>query len=209
MTYEWPQPGHSSWYSTSENVDGRPPLTYDVSMPSSMSTFDLSTVRVGRHGGPSPEDEEFRQELFERVGAITVAGGHVETAMKRLLLLLTETKGSFSLVDKTWTDLHNALVAQSAEGWDDRRSGLREVLEWGEANRVKTRRDNAIHAYWWIHAGCGARRSRFYRKQDGSTILAELTDLEEDATLLFEYAWRLDELLGPDWPIAMLPATTG
>jgi hypothetical protein len=209
MTYQWPQPGHSSWYSTTENLDGHPPLTYDLSIPSAMSTFDLSTLRVGRHGGPTAEDEAFRQELFRRVGAITVAGGHIETAMKRLVLLLTETEGRFSLVDKTWTDLHNALVAESAEGQDDRRTALREVLEWGETNRIKIRRDNVVHAYWWTHAGCGARRSRFYRKTDGSTILAELSDLEEDAALLFEYAWRLDELLGPDWPIAMLPASAG
>jgi hypothetical protein len=206
MTYEWPQPGHSTWYSTTENLDGYPPLTYDLSLPSSMSTFDLSTVRVGRHGGPTDEDEVFRRGLFQLVGAITVAGGHVETAMKRLLLLMTETEGRFSLVDKTWTDLHNALVAQAETGQDDLRTALRDALQWGETNRVKVRRDNAVHAYWWIYEGCGARRSRFYRKTEGKTILAQLTDLDEDADLLFEYARRLDELAGPDWPIAMLPA---
>lgn len=186
MTYEWPQPGHQSWYSTTENIEGRPPLTYDLSIPSSLSTVDLSSVRVGRHGGPTTEDEEFRQELFRRVGAVTVAGGHVETAMKRLLLILTATEGRFSLVDKTWTQLHQALVAESINGEDGRRLALRSVLEWGDANRVKSRRDNVVHAYWWIYAGCGARRSRFYRKKDGSTILAELSDLEDDAALLFE-----------------------
>jgi hypothetical protein len=32
-----------------------------------------------------------------------------------------------------------------------------------------------------------------------------MEDLEEDAELLFEYADRLDHLLGEEWPRAMLP----
>lgn len=53
-----------------------------------------------------------------------------------------------------------------------------------------------IHADWCDIAGCGVRRARFARGSNGATILASLTDLEEDARLLFEYSRRLDELVG-------------
>ena len=62
-----------------------------------------------------------------------------------------------------------------------------------------------IHADWWEYAGSGARRSRFARNSNETTILASLADLDEDARLLGEYADGLDRLLGKDWMMARLP----
>jgi hypothetical protein len=42
-------------------------------------------------------------------------------------------------------------------------------------------------------------------RQERRDDFASLADLEEDARLLFEYASRLDKLLGNDWIIARLP----
>ena len=201
MSDEWP---YSTWYRVDERIDGWPPLSYDMSLPPNRSTFDMSTLRIGRHGGPNAEDEAFRVELYRRVGAVTVAGGHVETAMKRLLLLFMGDVGGFSVVDKTWSDLHKAIEAECT-GADERRISTAEVLSWGEEHKVKKRRDDVVHAYWWTFAGCGARRSRFYRKTEGTTIGAQLEDLDEDASMLFEYAEMLDRLLWTDWPEARLP----
>lgn len=39
------------------------------------------------------KDRLFRTRLNAQIGAVTVAGGHVETAMKRLLLLLKQDNG--------------------------------------------------------------------------------------------------------------------
>jgi hypothetical protein len=125
--------------------------------------------------------------------------------MKRLLLILTGESGQFSLVDKTWSDLHKALTREcSNPDSDGRRTKLKSVLEWGEKNQVKRRRDNVVHAYWWNFDGCGVVRSRFHRKQDGATMIGSLEDLDEDAKILFEYAHRLDELVGENWARAML-----
>jgi len=201
----WPPIGFSSYTSITERLDGHPELSYDLVLPSTFSQVDLSTVRIGRHGGPNQDDIAFRGELYRRIGAIAVAGGHVETAMKRLLLVLTRPDAAnFSTVDKTWSDLAADLRAQ-CDGTDERRKRLAELLDWAEEHRVKGRRDDTIHAYWWTFADCGARRSRFNRRSDGKTILAELSDLDEDARLLFEYAEYLDGLLGNDWIIGRLP----
>jgi hypothetical protein len=206
VTEHWPVEGHFFWYKTEIQLDNGYHLKFDLTVPGAVPELSLSTVRIGRHGGDSPGDLKFRQILFPKIGAITVAGGHVETAMKRLLILLTGESGKFSTVDKNWSELHGALSDEcSRENLDSRRLGLRDVLEWGEEKRVKKRRDNAIHAYWWIFDGCGVVRSRFHRRQDGATMIGSFEDLDEDAEVLFEYARRLDGLVGEDWARAMLP----
>ena len=204
MPQDWPPPGHHSYYSVTEDLGDGYKVTYDLNLPSTLPVFNIATARVGRHGGATPSDRQFRAELFGRVGAVTIAGGEVETAMKRLLLLLSGS-GTFSQVDDTWTALNQKLLDQCT-GADDRRSALADVLAWGEQNEAKRRRDDVVHAYWWAFAGCGVRRSRFFRRSDGATIVGTLKDLEKDAEILFEYAQRLDALLGSDWPQAMLPA---
>jgi len=206
MTEQWPVPGHKFWYKTNIRLENGSQLDFDLTLPGALSTFDLSTVRLGRHGGATNTDRLFQARLNARIGAVTVAGGHVETAMKRLLLLLREESGGFSLVDMTWTDLHRALAAEcDGPDLDPRRIRLARVLAWGEDKQVKRRRDNVVHAYWWSFDGCGVVRSRFHRRQDGQMMVGSMEDLEEDAGLLFEYADRLDDLLGEDWPRAMLP----
>lgn len=107
-------------------------------------------------------------------------------------------------VDLTWTMLVKGLRKQ-CDGADERRRQLAEVLDWSEEQGIKRRRDNVVHADRWDFAGCGARRSRFARNKNGVTFLASLSDLDDDARLLFEHARRLDELLGNDWIIVRLP----
>jgi hypothetical protein len=204
-TEVWPPVGFSSYYAMKENLDGHAELSYDLVLPGTFAEVDLATVRIGRHGGPNEEDLGFRGELHRHVGAVTVAGGHVEMAMKRLLLVLTSPpKADFSTVDLTWTVLHKELVGL-CDGSDDRRKQLAQVLDWGQQRDVKRRRDDVVHADWWEFAGCEVRRSRFVRGGKGKTILSSLNDLDEDARLLTEYADRLDAFLGNDWIIARLP----
>src|SRR6202034_3396751 len=92
----WPPVGFKSYYTTTERIDGHPDLTFDLVIPSTFEEVNLATVRIGRHGGPNAADAEFRAELYGRIGAIAVAGGHVETAMKRLILVMeSEPKARF------------------------------------------------------------------------------------------------------------------
>ncbi len=207
MSDEWPPPGHSLSYRMSTQLDGGPSFDLDITTPKARSSVDISTFRIGRHGGPDEADLTYRARLYGLIGAIVVGGGHVEAAMKRLILLLKDEQGGFSLVDKTWSDLHKLLVAQSRRSIPQA-AALADILQWGEANDLKRRRDDAVHASWWNWDGVGVIRSRFFRKQDGANIVCTLEDLEEDARLLFVYAEKLDLLLEADWPQARLPRRT-
>ncbi|WP_202279334.1 hypothetical protein [Streptomyces sp. M2CJ-2] len=204
MSDDWPPPGHAFSHRMETRLDGGPSFTMDITAPSARPDVDVSTFRLGRHGGPDEGDLAFRERLYGLIGAIVVAGGHVEAAMKRLVLLLRDDQNGFSVVDKTWSDLHKMLVAQSRRSIP-RAAALAETLQWGDAHELKRRRDDAVHASWWNWDGVGVVRSRFFRKQDGANLVCTLEDLEQDAALLFEYAGRLDQFLGPDWPQGRLP----
>lgn len=176
-----------------------------MSVPGNSPQWDLATVRVGRHGGDGPEDLAFREELFQIVGSITVAGGHVEAAMKRLLLLLMNAPADFSLVDHQWLELEKRLRAQ-CDGSDDQRRRLLKLLDWADRNKLREERHTAVHGAWWIYAGVGARISRWPRnKEDDRIIIGDLADVEKLRRRCWAYAMRLDDLLGERWPRAMLP----
>ncbi|MEU8502639.1 hypothetical protein AB0C86_38910 [Streptomyces lavendulae] len=204
MSNEWPPPGHSFFYRMEVQLDGFAPYEMDVSIPSAREEVDIATFRVSRHGGPDEGDAAFRDRLYRILGEIVVAGGHVESAMKRLVLLLKGEQGGFSVVDKTWSDLHKMLLAQSRRSIPQAKE-LSEILSWGEQHDLKRRRDDVVHSSWWDWDGVGVQRSRFYRKMDGASLIGSFEDLKEDAKLLASYAEKLDRLLGPHWPQARLP----
>lgn len=191
-------------YQYKADLDGHH-VCLELTLPSALPEVNLATVRLGRLGGATNADQMFRARLYAAIGKVTVAGGHADTAMKRLLALLTGD-GRFSLVDETWRTLLKLLADHCPSATNDPRlKRLQHVLDWGETNRVKGRRDNVVHAYWWIYEGCGVVRSRFFRDQDGALMIGSMEELEQDAAMLFEFARRLDELLAEDWPRAMLP----
>ena len=205
MTQIWPPPGHNFAYKT-EAALGTNRISLEMTLPSAIAEVNLATVRVGRLGGATDSDRMFRTRLYAAIGEITVAGGHADTAMMRLLALLSGD-GRFSRVNKTWSTLLKMLGDHCAAAEDDPRlDRLQQVLGWAETNRVKARRDNAVHAYWWIYEGCGVVRSRFFYDQEGAVMIGSMEDLEQDAEMLFEFARQLDELLAEDWPRAMLPS---
>ena len=166
--------------------------------------MDLATLRVGRHGGDTPEDLVFREDLFRSVGSITVAGGHIEAAMKRLLLLLTDTETVFSLVDHPWLELEKKLRVQ-CNGSDDRRRSLLRLLDWADGHKLREHRHTVVHGSWWIYAGVGARVSRWPRKQQDAVIIEDMAWLIQISTRCWDYARRLGDLVGDDWARAMLP----
>ena len=68
MAEAWPPSGHSFSYRVDVNLDGRPPFSFDLTTPNTREKFGLSAVRVGRHGGVSKADEEFRGKLYSLLG---------------------------------------------------------------------------------------------------------------------------------------------
>lgn len=208
---EWPPPGHNFTWKTEMNLDGFEPFQFELTV-SDVDQMDVSNVIYGRIGGPVSADIELRKRLYYLVGAITVASGHIEAGMKRVILTLQENRTrQFSLVDKTWTDLHKLLVQElkrvdGGAKLNKIREGLAIHLEWAERRQLKTHRDNFIHGSICDFAMPAIILSRFYRKQDGAQILFRMEQIEEIAQNLQEYAARLESLLYGIWHEAMLPA---
>jgi hypothetical protein len=145
-------------------------------------------------------------QLFQAVGAVVVAGGHVEWRLKRLLLWL-HGKGPSDLHEVTslnWTILveRTRLAAASAENAE-----VLALLHQAEDQNLKWIRDNAVHTHWWADGRPGVVGSRHPSKKGaGSFILVgTIEDLHASADKLFQFAARLAELAPDDgWP-TMVP----
>lgn len=140
-------------------------------------------------------------QLFQGIGAIVVAGGHVEWAMQQLLLSL-RGEGLARMADAaslTWTDLERK-IRVAALGTPLGHEVLA-ALDLGEEQNLKARRDNAVHSYWAVDEQPGIRANRFLRREGGRIIVGNATDLFAAANLLFEQAARLRALTDmTGWP---------
>lgn len=206
MTDQWPPAGHKSWYRITESLDESGDVTeFDFSLPAGFETVDLAAARVLRHGGPNEADLAFRSQLYAHIGAVTVAGGHAEAAMKRAILVFGRAdEAVFASIERmNWTDLESKL-RQIAQSEDSKVSGLTELLDWSAEHRIKGRRDDVIHAYWWDYAECGVRRGRFRRDGTSATIIGTIKDLAEDYRLITTFAMNLDDAIERSWPQARL-----
>lgn len=59
---------------------------------------DIATFRWGRLGGSTEADVQVGHDPYQAVGAVTVAGGHAEAAMNRILIVAEDRK-TFADVD--------------------------------------------------------------------------------------------------------------
>ncbi|MEU6645502.1 hypothetical protein ABZ863_23520 [Saccharomonospora sp. NPDC046836] len=192
-----------AYHRVDEQLDNGRHLTFYVTIPERMTVVEMPTVRVNRKGGATSADLKFRRELFEIVGSITVAGGQIEAALKRILLLLKGADTVFSLADYQWSELHKRVLA--ACGSDDPRGvEARKVLEWAESKDLRERRHTAVHGAWWIFDDCGARVSRWPRNEGGHIIVSELEDWKRLSDDLWEFCEMLDAVVAEDWPKAVL-----
>ncbi|WP_324654097.1 hypothetical protein [Georgenia sp. H159] len=209
MTEQWPPPGAAFVYRFDHDFEH---LSYSaevtvISRPHN-ADLDAATFRYGRLGGDTAADLSFRASLYERIGAVTVAGGHAEAAMKRVILSAEGKGQQFEHVDLNWTGLVKRLrrVVDSGHALSE---PLSVILDWAERVNVKGRRDDVVHAYWWHWTGVGVTRSRFTRDGRSYTItgpLEDLRQLDRDSALIFEYARRLDDLVVSTRPQARLVA---
>lgn len=207
MTEQWPPASHLMTYKMSVNLDHLDhPIVAEVSLPAPQNgeSADISSFRYSRMGGDTAEDLEFRKKLYAAIGAVTVASGHAESAMKRVILV-AEAKGeTFQHVEKPWKVLVERLEVVASSG-HEYSSQVDQILQWSKRRKIAERRNDVVHSYWWHWAGVGLARSRFTRSGETYTLTGNLEDLsaiEKDASLLFEYARRLDDIVLATWPQA-------
>jgi hypothetical protein len=213
LEQRWPRQGHAFTYKTHVSYEGYETFDFELSIPSGADQMDLSSVIVGRLGGEADADVLLRQNLYFLIGRIAVASGHIEAAMKRLVLTLQENRSrQFSLVDKTWSDLHKMLLKEckkvdAGTPTADIRRKLKAHLDWADVRRLKIHRDDFIHGSVWDFSMPLLLVSRFHRKADGQPIIFTMEQVEQVAMDLDEYARRLEVLLHGIWHEAMLPET--
>ena len=204
----WPPEGHAFVYDVTSKIEnpagGEFELYFQMTVPKNRTT-ELTTLRVSRMGGPTDTDLKFRAELYPVLGSITVAGGHIEATMKRLLLILSEKDSLFSLADFQWGDLHKKLVAQCS-GEDPQRQKLKDVLDWAERKNLRERRHTVVHGSWWLFSLDAALVSRWPRRQEGHVLMDSLDHLRALEKQCWEFDRKLDHLIGENWPRAVLPA---
>jgi hypothetical protein len=66
MLDQWPVEGHSFWYKTEISLENGYRLKFDLTLPGTIPTIDLSTVRVGRHGASLMQIEGFASFCIRR-----------------------------------------------------------------------------------------------------------------------------------------------
>ncbi|TKG57351.1 hypothetical protein [Prauserella endophytica] len=194
-----------AYYRMDERLGNGRSLTLYVTVPEAMTDFEIQTARVDREGGTTSADRKFRRELFEIVGSITVAGGQIEAALKRILLLLKGESTLFSLADYEWSNLHKRILAACVSD-SPREVGAKRALKWADSKDLRERRHTAVHGAWWMFADCGARVSRWPRKKGGHVIISELEDWRKLSDDLWEFYEMLDAVISEDWPRAILPS---
>ncbi len=109
------------------------------------------------------------------------------------------------VVDYPWLGLEKKLRAH-CDSSDDHSRRLLQLLDWADGHKLRERRHTVVHGAWWVYAGVGARVSRWPRKEEDRVMIADMSWLKQLGTRCWAYAHRLDDLLGEDWPRAMLPA---
>lgn len=199
-----------SWWNTIQGTllqfdfDGFPP--YEAVLTNTagaLSGYHMSGVRVTRLGGIHPADAATQRNLFTLLGAITLAAGHVELEMKRILLTANAVPESgFADVDYTWKGLEDRLTDVAA-GDGPLAEALGPVLAWSADKKLRERRNDAVHSAWWLFDVGHFEGSRLAYRSDGASILDDGQGLAETAALLREYLNRLQRVVR--WPMLVLP----
>jgi hypothetical protein len=187
-----------------EPADQVPPFQYLlVGLGTEQQSYNLATLRMHRAGGSNAADLALRRNLFTLVGAITVAGGHIEAEMKRIIIQAEEDRGAtFVDVDETWTGLEKRLDA-IATGDGPFAADVAAALEWGRKKGIKKTRDDAVHSTWCLYDVGTVQRSRFRRRTEDETHLGQLETFMSHVPKMFEYASRLSHI--GSWPTAIFP----
>jgi hypothetical protein len=143
-------------------------------------------------------------ELYYSVGAVVVAGGHVEWWLQRMLLGLRGLgPAGYPTVQKLqWGDLVKQIREEVAAAGGP--SEIVDLLDWAERERLQEMRHDVVHSYWWLTPGPGLRANRRPRTGSGWIIADDAEALFRLAADLFECARRLEELTPdvPGWVVA-------
>lgn len=195
-----PGPGYASFTVVPPVDDG----------DSELDMASLRPVRVAGHDS-AIADREHQRRLFNAVGAVTVAGGHVEMALRKVLVSLNGWRNE-DLARKDvaldWSALHAKVETLCEGNSSDLAQSVVELLKT-EAAGLRDARNNIVHSYWWLPALDSGElwSGRYYNKgREPVTIVDTADSLCGLAEKLFDFAAELEALVADHWPLAIVPA---
>lgn len=166
---------------------------------------ELRPIRIPQY---DTSDHMHQFQLFNAVGQVTVASGHVEMAMKKVLVSLRG--GEADLMSRDLPTVWADLVKELRKFCDDSTelvSKLKTLLDEAEENKLNDQRNDVVHGYWWmVSAHEHLVNARYYRPRDQidpAMIFNRPADLQNFSQQLFTLANELERLVVPDWPLAM------
>ncbi|WP_344255701.1 hypothetical protein [Mycolicibacterium llatzerense] len=190
---------------------------YTFVQPPGGDDMNIASIRPVRiMSKPNRQADRLHQvRLFHAVGSVTVAGGHVEMAMKRVLVTLRDGKNSdlaAADVPADWSALEDKLTKAAKPQETPLQKAVFELLTRAGVNELREGRNDVVHGHWWlIPMGTdGLVSSRYYRpkkdqQQDPAQTHPTLQRLQQLASDLFDLAHELDALVTPHWPLAIVP----
>ena len=176
-----------------------------------MSISSLRPVRV--EGRDDPKADAVHQvRLFHAVGSVAVAGGHVEMAMKKVLVTLQDGQ-NYDLADvpADWRVLQAQLEKSCRRTETELADAVEALLTKVDVTRLRENRNHVIHGYWWlipINPG-DVFASRYFHPNSNQTptnMHTTTATLQRLASSLFDFAGQLEALVTPYWPLAIVPA---
>jgi hypothetical protein len=185
--------------------------------PPGADDMNLASMRPVRIvGKPNRQADALHQvRLFHAVGSVAVAGGHVEIAMKRVLVTLRGGRNSDLAgadVPAEWSLLEDKLKKASKPKQTALQKSVFELLSGAEVPNLRDGRNDVVHGYWWLipMGSDGLVSSRYYRpkkyqQQAPAQIHPTFEMLQQLAQDLFDLAHELEALVTPHWPLAIVP----
>lgn len=202
-----PLTGDPVTYQMTEDIDSWDSVTYELTIPAGSEQVDLVSPIVERAGPIDPADEAYREQLFGQVGRITVAGGHVEAALKRVLVVLSPGREAFEDADLDWSQLEDNLrkLAKHSNVLDAATAAQAvALLDIAEKQSLRDYRNHAVHGAWWPFEGVNGRMSRWPRRGHGYMTSFPHSELTKLAVRLELLAEKLNELVRERWPLVTL-----
>ena len=117
--------------------------------------MDIASLRPLRvHGTQNHAVDALHQIwLFHAIGSVTVASSHVEMAMRKVLVSLRGGQNhdlSGDDIPAEWSRLHEALDTVCKTDVTDLKTKLKTLLDEAESAKLRERRNDLIHGYWWL-----------------------------------------------------------
>lgn len=158
-------------------------------------------------------DRKHQRRLFHAVGAVAVAGGHVEMALRKVLVTMTggqNTKLASKDIPTEWKALEDKIRKLCKNNSSELSQNVLDHFAVADKMGFRTIRNDIVHGCWWL-VPVGPDEllwsGRYYAggKQPPGSVHGSPEQLYSVADKLFHFAAELESFVTPYWPMAIVP----